>query len=184
MVAAMDVLIRPPASSDRDEFLAAVHASRELHGEWMQPPDTAGSFDRYLGRSRDERMRCFLVRLAGSGELAGVVNASEVVRGHFQSAYLGFYAFAPHAGRGVMTRGLTAVLERLFGEEGLHRVEANVQPGNQRSLALVKRLGFRREGFSPRYLEVAGRWCDHERWALLADEWSGSAGKTSVRDEG
>jgi ribosomal-protein-alanine N-acetyltransferase len=52
----------------------------------------------------------------------------------------------------------------------LHRVEANIQPNNAASIALVKRCGFRLEGFSPRYLKIAGEWRDHERWALLADE--------------
>jgi ribosomal-protein-alanine N-acetyltransferase len=53
----------------------------------------------------------------------------------------------------------------------LHRLEANIQPGNRASLRLVRRLGFKREGYSRRYLKIRGRWCDHERWAILAEEW-------------
>ncbi len=111
--------------------------------------------------------------LRSSGELVGVINVNEIVRGTFQSGYLGYYAFLPHAGRGYMDEGLRLVLRRAFGELHLHRVEANIQPDNRPSLALVRRLGFRREGLSPRYLKIAGRWRDHERWALLAEEWKG-----------
>jgi ribosomal-protein-alanine N-acetyltransferase len=60
-----------------------------------------------------------------------------------------------------------------FGELGLHRLEANIQPGNARSIALVRVLGFEKEGFSRRYLKIDGDWRDHERWALLSDRWAG-----------
>jgi ribosomal-protein-alanine N-acetyltransferase len=77
----------------------------------------------------------------------------------------------PHNGRGFVKRGLQAVLTEAFGIHGLHRLEANIQPDNEASRHLVRGLGFRFEGFSPRYLKVAGRWRDHERWALTAEEW-------------
>jgi ribosomal-protein-alanine N-acetyltransferase len=72
-----------------------------------------------------------------------------------------------------MTRGLRAVLEIVFSDLGLHRVEANIQPANRRSINLVRRLGFEKEGFSPGYLMVDGEWRDHERWALRAENWPG-----------
>lgn len=109
--------------------------------------------------------------LRSSGELVGVINLNEIVRGSFQSAYLGCYAFLPHVGRGYMSEGLRLAIRRAFGRLRLHRVEANIQPENKSSLAFFRRLGFRREGYSQRYLKVAGRWRDHERWALLAADW-------------
>lgn len=99
----------------------------------------------------------------------GYVSVGNIVRRAFQSAYLAYAAFAGHEGRGLMTAGLREVVARAFGELGLHRVEANIQPDNLRSAALVRRLGFKREGYSPRYLMVDGDWRDHERWALTAD---------------
>jgi ribosomal-protein-alanine N-acetyltransferase len=72
-----------------------------------------------------------------------------------------------------MRTGLGLVLDEAFGSLGLHRVEANIQPENQASIRLVQKCGFRREGFSPRYLKIVGQWRDHERWALLTEEWTG-----------
>ena len=89
--------------------------------------------------------------------------------GNFQSAYLGFYTGAPFMGKGYMSEGLRLVLRHAFSRLGLHRLEANIQPANRASIRLVRRAGFRREGFSPRYLKVFGRWRDHERWAIIAE---------------
>ena len=104
------------------------------------------------------------------GRIAGVVNLNEIVRGPFLSAYLGYYGVAGAGGRGAMTRAVGLVVAQAFGKLGLHRLEANIQPDNARSRALVRRLGFRLEGFSPRYLRIAGAWRDHERWALLSED--------------
>jgi len=105
--------------------------------------------------------------------MLGVFNLSQIYRGNFGSAYLGYYGHAGFAGRGYMREGLDLVVRYAFGKLGLHRIEANIQPGNPKSIALVERCGFIREGFSPRYLKVAGRWRDHERWAITVERWRG-----------
>jgi [ribosomal protein S5]-alanine N-acetyltransferase len=171
--AGMDVALSEPAPSDAAEFIDAVRASSPLHGPWLDLPDTAELFAAYLGRAARDDQASYLIRHRECDRLVGVVNVNNIVRGGFQSGYLGYAAFASHAGQGLMTRGLRAVLGSVFGDLGLHRVEANIQPGNTRSIRLVQRLGFEREGFSRRYLKVGGEWRDHERWALLAEAFPG-----------
>ena len=101
----------------------------------------------------------------------GAVELSQIVGGKFRSAYLGYHIGAPFARQGYMREALVMVLALAFGGLRLHRVEANIQPRNVASQRLVRRLGFRREGYSPRYLKIGGRRRDHERWALLVENW-------------
>jgi [ribosomal protein S5]-alanine N-acetyltransferase len=166
----MPIVLEVPSVGRRAEFLAAVARSRRLHRGLVAPPRTKPAFDAYLRRIRGPAHVGYWIRTP-EGALAGVVNISEIVRGVFKSAYLGYYAFSPHNGKGHMTRGLRAVLRQAFSVHRLHRVEANIQPGNDASRALALRAGFRREGFSPRYLKIGGRWRDHERWALTVEDW-------------
>ena len=95
----------------------------------------------------------------------------QIVRGALRSGFLGYGVVAAHAGRGYMTEGTQLVLARAFSELRLHRLEANVQPGNRASIALVRRCGFVREGLSERYPKLGGQWRDHERWAIRAEQW-------------
>ena len=69
-----------------------------------------------------------------------------------------------------MKEGLALLVRYAFDELELHRLEANIQPMNLTSIALAKSVGFRYEGFSPRYLKINGEWCDHERWTILSDQ--------------
>ena len=165
------VELRAPSVQLESEFLAASRRSRSLHGSFARPPTTRVQFRAYLRRVRSAAHEGHFVIERETDRLVGVINLNDIVRGSFQNAHLGYYAFPPFSGRGYMTAGLSAVLRRAFGELGLHRLEANIQPDNQDSIRLVRRLGFREEGLSPRYLKVGGRWCDHARWALLAEEW-------------
>jgi ribosomal-protein-alanine N-acetyltransferase len=164
------VVLRPPGPEHERVFLERVAASRRLHRPWVAPPADAAAFRRYVERSRDADYRALLSFRRADAALVGVANLSVITRGPLQSAYLGFYGFVPFDGQGYMEETVRGALRVAFGRLRLHRVEANVQPGNRRSLALVARCGFRREGFSPRYLKIGGRWRDHERWAILSDE--------------
>jgi len=163
-------ILERPSVRRQAEFLAAVARSRKLHRHWAAPPNSELAFRENLERLQSERHIGHWV-CTEAGELAGVININEIVRGAFCSGYLGYYAFVPHNGRGYMKRGLTAVLAEAFLRHRLHRLEANIQPDNEASRLLVQRCGFRLEGFSPRYLKLAGRWRDHERWAITAEEW-------------
>jgi ribosomal-protein-alanine N-acetyltransferase len=162
------VVIRRPRLADEAEFLAKARRSRALHRPWVKAPTTRAEFHRYVERGNSERSLTWLVCRREDGAIAGVVNVSEIVLGAFRSAYLGYYVFAGHERQGIMRAGLLAVIRHAFRTARLHRLEANIQPGNRASLALVKSCGFAREGFSPRYLKIGGRWRDHERWAIVA----------------
>jgi [ribosomal protein S5]-alanine N-acetyltransferase len=164
------VLVRAPTPDDRAAYLDAMRSSRRLHGRWV-PPASDESFDRLLKCVQDERYEPGLVCRIEDGAIVGFINVNEIVRGLFQSAYLGYAAVAPHAGQGYMREGLEVVMARAFTELGLHRLEANIQPANHASIALVRGAGFVREGFSERYLKIGGRWRDHERWAIRVEQW-------------
>jgi ribosomal-protein-alanine N-acetyltransferase len=110
----------------------------------------------------------FVVCRGDSHTIVGVINISNIGRGVFQSGYLAYYAFAGNERQGLMNEGLRAVVRHAFGSLRLHRLEANIQPGNTASVRLVAACGFSKEGYSPRYLKIRGRWQDHERWAILA----------------
>lgn len=161
--------IRRPAPSDADEFTTLMLASRALHGSWVDFPTTQELFQKYLQTRNGTTDDGFLVCDAGSGRIAGLINLNVITRGALQSAYLGYGIGAAYARRGYMTAGLKLVTAYAFREMGLHRLEANIQPDNFASIALVRKCRFHREGFSPRYLKIADQWRDHERWALLAD---------------
>lgn len=165
------VRLRVPTEEDESRFLSAARRSRDLHRHWATPPTTHDTYVRYLERTDRDDNALFLIERVEDGAVVGVVNLSQIFYGPFQNAYVGYYAFVPHTGRGYLTEGVDLSLRYAFRQLGLHRVEANIQPDNGTSKALVERLRFRHEGYSPAYLKIAGRWRDHERFALLSDEW-------------
>jgi ribosomal-protein-alanine N-acetyltransferase len=165
------VFLRPPAASDRKEFVSLMRASRSFHKPWASAPTDDDRFVAYLADAQRPDFEAMLVCRSEDLAILGFFNLSQIVRRSLQSAYLGYAIGKPFAGHGYMRDGIQLVLHRAFTELRLHRIEANIQPGNHASIALARGAGFSREGFSPRYLKIAGRWRDHERWAILADDW-------------
>lgn len=168
------IIIREPRLEDKDAFIAAMQRSQNLHHPWVKSPKTPQEFSDYFQRYQQSNQKSFLV-CDQLGSIAGVFNISEIVRGLFQNAYLGFYAVTDYDGQGYMSAGLKLVLQKVFKEMELHRLEANIQPDNICSISLVKNNGFRKEGYSPRYLKINDEWCDHERWAITYEDWIGGA---------
>ena len=159
-----------PTLADADEFLNLMRESENLHYPWVAPPTTPEAFEHYINRISTPDHEGFVVRKPDGGPIVGVININNIVRGALQSGFLGYYVGNPYAGKGHMSEGMELVIDYAFNELMLHRLEANIQPENERSLSLVKRCGFHREGFSPKYLRIDERWRDHERWAILACE--------------
>lgn len=166
----MNVTIRPPTADDLPVYREAVTRSRDhLRRFGSADPDALASILEQQGQT----LQTFLV-FADETSLVGKVNVSNIVRARFRNATLGYDSYLPHAGTGRMSEGLALVVQRCLAEEpdglGLHRLEINVRPENERSIAMAQRLGFRHEGFSPRMLFLDGAWRDHERFAITTED--------------
>lgn len=155
--------------ADAEELIAANRASQAHHLPWVASFTDQAGFDGWFSRTLVGANVGLVAREAASNAVVGVVNLNEIVAGVFQSAYMGYYGMANFARQGLMTETLRAAVRHAFDDLGLHRLEANIQPGNVASIALARRVGFQKEGYSPRYLRIDGKWRDHERWALLSD---------------
>jgi ribosomal-protein-alanine N-acetyltransferase len=160
-----------PRFEDGPAFIEAMQDSRGLHHPWVSAPCDMVAWRRYLKRLERDNEEGYLVRRIGDRAICGVVNLNVITYEALCSAYLSYYAVQGHDGRGFMKEGLQQLINLAFGRLGLHRLEANIQPDNERSIRLVESLGFECEGYSPRYLMINGKWRDHERWALLSDAW-------------
>ena len=161
--------IQPPVEADEEAFLAAMRDSIGLHHPWVVAPKDHADWQVYMTRLERPTEAGFLVKLREEDIICGVINLSVITYGALCSAYVSYYGVAAQAEKGYMKEGLLQVIRHAFDKLGLHRLEANIQPGNHASLALARSTGFQYEGFSPRYLKINGEWRDHERWGLLAD---------------
>lgn len=158
---------RPVNAADRSEFLALTQDGRDLHSQWIKTPLTVHTFRAYLRRNERDDHLGFAICLRDGGEMVGVVNINHIVGGALRTGTVAYFVAKQHAGKGYMREGLTQVKEHAFRELRLHRLEANIQPGNTASQALVRNCGFALEGIAPRFLYINGAWRDHERWAAV-----------------
>ena len=164
------IYLRPPTFSDQREFVSAARASLKLHHPWVVAASTRLQFRAYVKRMARTENAPLLICRRDNDQIVGVVNVNNIILGLFRSASLGYYTFADHEGQGLMREGLQAAVRHAFRSLKLHRLEANIQPGNTKSLNLAIACGFSQEGYSPRYLKIGGRWRDHERWAMTLED--------------
>ena len=161
------VYLKVVSRQDATDLITANLASKDFHAPWVRPFTDQAGFDQWLHRTVTGPNVGLVARTVDDDDIVGVVNISEIVMGVFQSGYLGYYGTLRFAGQGLMGQALELAMRYGFEKIGLHRLEANIQSENVASIALVKKLGFTKEGVSPSYLKVAGVWRDHERWAML-----------------
>lgn len=177
LIRGQHVYLRHPTRADVHEFQELRRVSRALHQPWEPAPDDSmdpygeEAFLNFLASANTATFQKHLVCRASDDVLVGYVGLGQIFMGPFCSGYLGYWTGAPYTGRGYATEAVALTLERAFTQLGLHRVEANVMPENGPSLAIVRRCGFREEGYSPRYLCIAGQWRDHTRWAITIEDW-------------
>jgi ribosomal-protein-alanine N-acetyltransferase len=165
------VFLRYVTIDDFDEMLALNRESLEFYKGLINPPLDFESFKVYAERNLDEANECFVICQNVDNKIVGAINLSQIFRKAFQNCYLGYSLGVNYIGKGFMTEAVELVLQHAFENLKLHRVEANVQPHNLASIKVLQRCGFTKEGFSRKYLKIDDIWCDHERWAIIFEDW-------------
>lgn len=165
------VALSAPVAGDEAQIISANRSARDYHAPFAAPFLDARGFAAWLENAEQPANRSFVAREKPTGALVAILNLSQIAMGNFCSAYLGYHGYPDTARRGLVAQAMRLMLQEAFESIGLHRIEANIQPENRRSIALVERCGFQKEGFSPRYLMIGGKWRDHERWAITREDW-------------
>ncbi|MFG0328190.1 MAG: GNAT family N-acetyltransferase [Phycisphaerales bacterium JB037] len=177
------VYLRHPVEGDAAEFVGLRRASRGLFelwepgpGDYADPvPDgfSRGQFERFLAASDLPEAQRHLICARDSGAIVGQVSLTQIFRGPFCNAVMGYWVGVPFQRRGYASEGVRLAIARAFEDLGLHRVEANVIPENVASVGVVRAAGMRLEGHSPHYLRINGAWRGHDRYAITREDWGG-----------
>jgi ribosomal-protein-alanine N-acetyltransferase len=172
------LVLRPLSEQDKPAFIDGWTRGIDHLRPWLPADDFQRSADQVFAAYRHRQNAGLAsgsaLRLSvwRAGELTGFVALSTIVRGATQGATLSYHLLPEHLGQGFATEAVGRLLDHGFAADGLrlHRVTAAVMPHNVASLRLAGRLGFRREGYAPKMLKIAGRWQDHVLLAKLAEE--------------
>ena len=171
------LIVREAAPREARRVARFLQENRRYHTPWeptRSPEYFRSAVQRRILRTarREKRnLLLFLFTRDRPDAIVGSVTFSNIVRGAFRSCFLGYRIAHEYEGRGLMTEALASAIRYVFSYEGMHRIEANIMPANVRSIRLVQRLGFRCEGRAKRYLNIQGRWEDHDHYVLLIDEF-------------
>ena len=172
-----EIVLRPLRIDDEEEWhqLRRENADHVRPWEPTLPPGSTSQQVSYRQFVRDldaeasaDRAMPWCIEVAG--RLVGQVHLFGVTRAAQQSAAVGYWLAESHSGQGIATRALAIAIDHALGPAGLHRVEVNIRVDNDRSLALVRRLGLREEGVRERYLHIDGAWRDHLSFAVTREE--------------
>lgn len=171
MIESDRLYMRHPEIKDTDEFIKVMSASKHLHDPWVDPPLEKEHFAFYCEVAQSKETDGYLICEKASDAIVGVINLNQIVYGVLCNASFGYYIAADYANRGYMREAVLRMLDFAFRDKKLHRVEANVQAKNIYSRRLVKKLRFRFEGVSEKYIWIKGEWCDHERYAMTVEDY-------------
>ncbi|WP_436795923.1 GNAT family N-acetyltransferase [Actinospongicola halichondriae] len=163
--------LRKPTEADGREFVDCVLREQSRLEPFVYASETVSAYRTWIAKGNRVDVEQFLVCRREDDVIVGFVNINNMTGGALQSGALGWASFTTEQPRGHLTEGVAMVLEVAFTQLRLHRLEANIQPSNERSRRLAIRAGFRLEGFSPRFLQIGGEWRDHERWAVSEEDW-------------
>jgi ribosomal-protein-alanine N-acetyltransferase len=173
-------VLRYARDEDGTEFMAMLARSREHLAPWMprtargSEPSFGKRFARMLRPECDSRGRLrLLVCARDDGRIVGVASLGGISEWPSLDCHIGYWLAAGEPGKGLMRDAVAALVDHAFEERGLHRIAANIIPHNNRSIALVRALGFTREGVLRGLIEIDGAWRDHECWSILSTEWRG-----------
>ncbi len=165
------VHILPPSSALKSVYFSFIEENIHYHQPWVFLSLSELHYKYYIKANKEGTSRgCFIFHNE-TKELIGVININNIMLGPVSSASLGYYNAEKFSKTGLMSEGMLLVLDYAFQILKLNRIEANIQPDNIASLIFAKKIGFQKEGFSPKYLKIGDEFKDHERWAILKDDF-------------